>query len=487
MITYENITQLKQSLRGKLIQPEDADYDACRKVYNGMIDKRPALIVKCANAADVITAVNFARENNLLTAIRSGGHNGGGLGICDGGIVIDLSMMKGINVDPEAQTAWVEAGCTLGDVDHATHAFGLVTPSGIFSTTGVGGITLGGGLGYLSRRFGLAIDNLLEANVVLANGSYVKANAKKNEDLFWALRGGGGNFGVVTSFLFKLHPLSMIYGGPMLWDISESEEMLRWYQDLIKNAPDELSGFFAFLTVPPFPPFPEHLHLKKMCGVVWCYAGDMDKAEKVFEPIRNFKKPALDFAGPMPMPVLNSLFDALMPPGLNWYWKADFVNEINDEAIAIHLKYAYEMPTMLSTMHLYPVNGAAARPGKNETAWNYRGTTWAMVIGGIDGDPANNDKISKWAKDYWQDLHPYSAGGAYVNFMMEEGEDRVKATYGDNYEKLAAIKAKYDPDNLFRVNQNIKPKATEETMTYVSMVGQDKDAPTLKDKKSTTM
>jgi hypothetical protein len=306
----------------------------------------------------------------------------------------------------------------------------------------------------------LAIDNLLEANIVLADGSYIKANEKKNEDLFWPLRGGGGNFGVVTSFLFKLHPLSTVYSGPMLWELDEAEEVLRWYQDLIKKAPDELSGFFAFLTVPPFPPFPEHLHLKKMCGVVWCYSGGLDKAEKVFEPIRSFKTPALDFVGPIPVPVLNSLFDALMPPGLNWYWKADFVNELNDEAINIHLKYGAEMPTMLSTMHLYPINGVAANAKNTDTAWNYRGATWAMVIAGIDPDPANNDKISAWAKDYWSALHPHSAGGAYVNFMMEEGEDRIKATYGDNYEKLAAIKAKYDPANMFRVNQNIKPKAS---------------------------
>ncbi len=457
MLPDEKITQLKQSLRGRLIQPNDEDYHTARKVYNGMIDKCPLLIAKCAGVADVITSVNFARENNLLTAVRSGGHNGGGLGICDNGLVIDLSPMKGIHVDPNAKTAWVEAGCTLGDLDHATHVFGLSTPSGIFSTTGVGGITLGGGLGHLTRNFGLAIDNLLEANVVLADGSFVKANASVNSDLFWALRGGGGNFGVVTSFVFKLHPTSIVYAGPMFWELDEAEDVLRWYQDLIKTAPDELNGFFAYLTVPPFPPFPEHLHAKKMCGVVWCYSGDLEKAEKVFEPIRNFKKAALDFVGPMPVPVLNSLFDGLMPPGLNWYWKADFVNELSDEAIAEHLKYGPAMPTMLSTMHLYPINGAASRVSNTDTAWNYRSATWAMVIAGIDPDPANNDKITKWAKDYWEALHPYSAGGAYVNFMMEEGEDRVKATYGGNYEKLAAVKAKYDPGNLFRVNQNIKP------------------------------
>jgi len=457
MISEEIITQFKQSLRGKLIQPHDAEYDTARKVYNGMINKRPALIAKCANVADVISAVKFGKENQLLIAVRSGGHNGGGLGICEGGLVIDLSLMKGINVDPIEKTAWVEAGCTLGDVDHATHAFGLATPSGIFSTTGIGGITLGGGLGHLTRHYGLAIDNVLEANVVLADGSFVRANAKSNPDLFWALRGGGGNFGIVTSFVFKLHAVSTVYAGPMFWELDESEEVLRWYQEVIKSAPDELNGFFAFLTVPPAPPFPEHLQMKKVCGVVWCYSGDLDKAEKVFEPIRKFKKMALDFVGPMPVPVLNSLFDALMPPGLNWYWKADFVNELSDEAIDLHVQHGAQMPTPLSTMHLYPIDGAASRVGKKETAWNYRSARWAMVIAGIDPDPKNNDAISKWAKDYWEALHPYSAGGAYVNFMMEEGEDRVKATYGDHYEKLAAIKAKYDPGNLFRVNQNIKP------------------------------
>jgi hypothetical protein len=457
MLSEDTITKLKQSLRGKLIQRNDEDYHTARKVYNGMIDKRPLLIAKCTDEADVITALKFARENDLLIAIRSGGHNGGGLGLCDDGLVIDLSLMKGIHVDPDAKTAWVEAGCTLGDIDHATHAFGLATPSGIFSTTGVGGITLGGGLGHLTRAYGLAIDNLLEANVVLADGSLVKASVNSHPDLFWAIRGGGGNFGVVTSFVFRLHTLSTVYAGPMLWELDQAEDILHWYQDIIKHAPDELNGFFAFLSVPPFAPFPEHLHTKKMCGVVWCYSGALENAEKVFEPIRNFRKVALDFVGPMPVPVLNSLFDGLMPPGLNWYWKADFVNELGQDAIAVHVKYGAEMPTLLSTMHMYPINGAASRVGNKDTAWNYRKATWAMVIAGIDADPANNEKITRWAKDYWAALHPYSAGGAYVNFMMEEGEERIKATYGDNYERLASIKEKYDHQNLFRVNQNIKP------------------------------
>jgi len=437
--------------------PGDKDYDTARKVYNGMIDKRPAFIARCANVADVIEAVNFARENQLVTAIRSGGHNGAGLGVCNDGLVIDLSGLKGIHIDPQARTAWVEAGNTLGDIDHATHAFGLAIPSGIFSTTGVGGITLGGGLGYLTRHFGLAIDNLLEANIILADGSFVKASDRENADLFWAIRGGGGNFGVVVSFLFRLQPVSTVYAGPMLWEMDEAKNVLKWYDNFIRTAPDEVNGFFAFLTVPAVAPFPEHLHGKKMCGIVWCYSGDPDKAGPFLHSIRSFREPALDFVGPLPLPALQSMFDGLYPPGYSWYWKGDYVNELNDEAIAIHLQYGAQLPTPLSTMHLYPINGAAARVGNKQTAWNYRSATWAMVIAGVDPDPANDELITAWARSYWQALHPHSAGGSYINFMMEEGDDRIKATYRDNYPRLEAIKRKYDPTNLFCVNQNIKP------------------------------
>lgn len=456
-MTTTSITEFQQRLRGQLIRPEDNGYDTARKVYNGMIDRHPALIVRCANVADVIASVQFAKQEGLLTAIRSGGHNAAGLGICDGGLVIDLAAMKGIHVDPIARTAWVEGGCTLGDIDHATHAFGLAVPGGIISTTGIGGITLGGGLGHLTRHYGLTIDSLLEADVILADGRFVKANAHENADLFWALRGGGGNFGIVVSFLFQLHPADIVYAGPMLWEIEEAPAVLKWYREFILDAPDAVNGFFAFLTVPPVAPFPEHLHLKKMCGIVWCYSGNPDKSGPFMESIHSFRPPALDFVGPMPLPALQSMFDGLYPPGYNWYWKADFVNELDDAAIDLHLEHGSLLPTMFSTMHLYPINGAAARIGAKDTAWNYRQTTWAMVIVGVDPDPANNEKITSWARDYWTALHPYSAGGAYINFMMEEGEDRIKATYGDNYDRLASIKAKYDPDNFFRVNQNIQP------------------------------
>jgi FAD/FMN-containing dehydrogenase len=451
------INTLKASLRGELIQRGDEGYEAARKVYNGMIDRRPALIVRCADVADVIAAVNFGRENGLLVSIRGGGHNAGGLGICDDGLVIDLSLIRYTQVDPAAGTVRVGGGSTWGDVDHATHAFGLAVPSGIISTTGVGGLTLGGGLGYLTRKCGLAIDNLLAADVVLADGRLVTANESRNADLLWALRGGGGNFGVVTSFVFKTHPIHTDYAGPMLWELDQAPEVMQWYREFIKEAPDDIYGFFAFLIVPPGPPFPEHLHNKHMCGVVWCYTGPLEQAEETFKPIRRQFPPALDFVGPIPHPALQSMFDALYPPGMQWYWKADFVNELSDEAIRRHKQHGSQVPTIQSTMHLYPVNGAAQRVGKHDTAWSYRETTWAEVIVGVDPDPANKDRIVDWARKYWDDLHPLSAGGAYVNFMMEEGQERVKASYRDNYERLVTIKSKYDPTNFFRVNQNIKP------------------------------
>ncbi len=450
------VEALGAGLRGELIQPGGESYETAREVYNAMIDRRPALISRCADVADVISAVNFARENDLLLAIRGGGHNGAGLGMCDDGLVIDLSRMRGIRVDPESRTVRVEGGATWGDVDHATHAFGLATPSGIISTTGVGGLTLGGGLGHLTRKCGLSIDNLLAVDMVLADGSFVTASEEENEDLFWAARGGGGNFGVVTSFLFRLHPISTIIGGPTLWELDQAPEVMRWYRDFIANAPEDLNGFFAFLTVPPGPPFPEHLHMKKMCGVVWCYTGPEEKADEVFAPVQEVGTPALHGVHEMPYPALQSAFDGLYPPGLQWYWKADFINELSDEAIEEHMKFA-EAPTMHSTMHLYPINGAAHRVGKSDTPWSYREATWGMVIAGVDPDPANKERVTEWARDYWAAIHPHSAGGAYVNMMMEEGQDRVKASYRDNYDRLAEIKGKYDPANLFRVNQNIKP------------------------------
>jgi FAD/FMN-containing dehydrogenase len=456
VIQNDIITEFKTNLRGELLHSGDAEYEIARKVYNGMIDKHPSLIVRCADVADVITAVNFARTNNILLSVRGGGHNAGGLGICDNGLVIDLSLIKYTRVDPKNKTVRVGGGNTWGEVDHATHPFSLAVPAGIISTTGVGGLTLGGGMGYLTRKHGLTIDNLLSADMVLADGSFVTASAEENEDLFWAIRGGGGNFGIVTSFLFQAHPIQTVYAGPTLWDIDKTEAVMKWYRGFITQAPVDLYGFFALLTVPG-PPFPEALHGKKMCGVVWNYTGPMEKAENIFKPIREFGPPTFEHVGPMPYPILQSMFDVFYPSGLQWYWRADFVNEISDEAIAQHVKYGKELPTGHSTMHLYPIDGAAHGVGKNETPWAYRDTRWSQVIVGVDPDETNKELITSWTKNYYDAVHPYSEGGAYINFMMEEGEDRVKASYKENYDKLVRIKNKYDPNNLFRINQNIKP------------------------------
>jgi FAD/FMN-containing dehydrogenase len=461
MLDEATVEQFKTALRGELIQQGDEGYDEARKVYNGMIDKRPRMIVRCADVADVISCVNFARDNEVLLAVRGGGHNGAGWGVADDALVIDLSSMRSVRVDPEERTVRVEGGARWGDVDHASHAFGLAIPTGIISTTGVGGLTLGGGHGYLSRKYGLAIDNLLEADVVLADGRLVKASEEENEDLFWALRGGGGNFGVVTSFLFRGNPVSTVYAGPMLWELDRAEEIMRWYREFSPQAPEDLYGFFAFLVVPPVPPFPEHLHNRNMCGVVWCYTGLLEEAEEAFRPIREEVGPAaFEFLGPMPLPVLDSLFDGLYPPGLQEYWRGDFVNELSDEAIALHIRYGSEVPTPLSTMHLYPIDGAVHQVGNNDTAFSYREATWSSVYFGCDPDPANAERITEWTKEYWAALHPYSAGGAYVNFMMDEGQERIRATYRDDFERLVDIKNEYDPTNLFRVNQNIRPTAS---------------------------
>jgi hypothetical protein len=456
MSDSNSLQALRGQMRGSVLQPGDDGYENARKVYNAMIDRKPALIARCVDVADVIACVNHAREQGMLLAVRGGGHNGGGLGTCDAGLVLDLGAMRGTRVDPKARTVRVEGGATWADVDHATHAFGLATPAGIISTTGVGGLTLGGGIGHLSRRFGLTIDNLLAVDVVLADGRLVNASARENEDLFWAVRGGGGNFGVVTSFEFKLHPLSTVQAGPTLWPMEQAAKVMKWYRDFIGKAPTELNGFFAFLTVPPGPPFPPELHMKKMCGVVWCHTGEAAQAERDLAPVRAME-PVLYGVQPMPYPVLQSAFDGIYPPGQQWYWRADFVNELSDEAIALHVAHGARLPTWQSSMHLYPVDGAVHRVGRNDTPFAYRDARWASVIVGVDPDPANRDLISAWCRNYWDALHPYSAGGAYVNFMMDEGQERVQATYRDHYARLAAIKREFDPDNLFRVNQNIRP------------------------------
>jgi hypothetical protein len=457
-VAAEAVLAFETQLRGDLIRRSDAEYDEARALYNAMIDKRPWLIARCVDVADVIATVAFARDHGLPLAVRGGGHSSGGLGSVDDGVLLDLAGLNGVRIDAEARTARVEGGATWGKVDHATHAFGLAVPSGIISTTGVGGLTLGGGLGHLTRRHGLTIDNLLEVDVVLADGRHVTANAHEHQDLFWAVRGGGGNFGVVTSFLFRLQSVHTVVGGPTLWALEDAADVLRWYRDFIREAPRDLNGFFAFLTVPPAPPFPEHLHGRKVCGVVWCYAGPPARAGEVFAPVAGFGTPLLHGVHDMPFPTLQSGFDTRNPPGHQSYWRADFFDELSDAAIAAHVEHGTALPTVQSTMHLYPIDGAAHDVPNDATPWSYRSASWAQVILGVDPDPANAGLIEAWAKTYHDALHPYSAGGAYVNMMMDEGQERVRASYRDNYPRLARVKAAYDPQNLFRVNQNIAPE-----------------------------
>ena len=443
---------------GQLIAPGDPGYDDARKLYNAMIDKRPALIARCAGPDDVAKAIAFAREQGLPLAVRGGGHNGAGLGGVDDGVVVDLSLLRDIHVDPDARTVRVGGGCTWGEVDAATNPHGLATPSGIIATTGVGGLTLGGGLGHLTRKCGLAIDNLLEAEMVLASGERVRANADEHSDLYWAIRGGGGNFGVVTSFLFRLHEVDTVIAGPTFWPVEAGVEVLSAYREFLPGAPRELNGFYMNGAVPPAPPFPDELHGRTVCGVVWCHTGSEEEASAAMAPFLDaLPEPLMHGVQPMPHPALQGAFDGLYPAGDQWYWRADFVKEIPDEAVALHAKFGTELPTIKSTMHLYPIDGAAHDVGPSDTAWAYRDARWGAVFAGVDPDPANVAAIRDWSIGYQEALHPYSAGGAYVNMMMEEGQERVRASYGHNYERLARIKAQYDPDNTFRVNQNIQP------------------------------
>ncbi|HEV2981040.1 MAG TPA: FAD-binding protein [Solirubrobacteraceae bacterium] len=451
--------ELAAIFAGELIGPDDASYKATRAVHNGMIDRRPALIARCASSADVASTIGFARRHDLRLAVRGGGHNGGGLGTCDDGVLLDLAPLSAIEVKPPDRTVTVGGGCTWGQVDAATHEHGLAVPSGIISTTGVGGLTLGGGLGHLSRKHGLTIDNLIEANVVLADGEEVRASADENTELFWALRGGGGNFGVVTGFRFRAHPVSTVIAGPTFWPIEQTPEVMRFYREFLPSAPRELNGFLALMTIPPAEFLPAELHGREVCAVMWCCLGPEEQVAAMLAPAEEVGSPLLHAPGPMPFPAWQSLFDAVYPPGLQCYWRADFLDELPEAAIEVHTEFGKRLPTPLSTMHLYPIDGAVHDVGPGETPFAYRESKWAEVIFAADPDPGNATALRDWAVEYWDSTHPFSAGGAYVNFMMEEGADRVRATYRDNYGALAAAKAAYDPENVFRINQNIPPSS----------------------------
>jgi FAD/FMN-containing dehydrogenase len=455
-MTTTAVEGLASTVRGRVVVEGDAGYDEARELYNAMIDRRPAAIAYCIDERDVAAAVAFGRERGLRIAIRSGGHNGGGLGSVDDGLVIDLSAMNAVEVDEAAKLAKVGGGVLLKDLVGITHQHGLTVPVGIIGTTGVGGLTLGGGIGHLTRGYGLTIDNLVGATVVLADGSIVQCDAEREPELFWAIRGGGGNFGVVTSFTFRCHPVTNVLAGPVLYDLDDTAEVLRWYREFLPSAPDELGGFFAFLTVPPGPPFPEELHMRPVCGVVWTQPGDVES--DALREARAFGTPVLDGVAPMPLPVWNTAFDGLYPPRDQWYWRGDFIREITDDQIAVHVQYGNELPSWKSTMHMYPIDGVASRVGGDETAWGYRDGRWGMVTAGVDPEPESAQKLAEWTRSYSDAIKPFSMGGGYVNFHMDE-PDRVQGMYGPNYDRLARIKAQYDPENVFNVNQNIKPAA----------------------------
>ncbi|WP_457191824.1 FAD-binding oxidoreductase [Nocardioides sp. P5_E3] len=451
------LTALRENVRGTVTTAEDAEYDEARRVYNAMIDRRPAVIVRPANTGDVMTAVRFAAENDLTVAVRGGSHSVPGFGTADDALVVDLSSMRGVRVDPLTQTARVEGGATWGDLNAAGYPFGLATTGGIISTTGVGGLTLGGGIGHLARGLGLSCDNLLAADVVTADGSFHVASDKEDADLFWAIRGGGGNFGVVTSFEFRMSPVKDIYGGPMFFELDQAGDVLRFYREFIADAPEELGCFPAYQIAPPLPFIPEDRQGEPFILMVTCWAGDLDAGEKALQPIRDLAPRVAEGVGVMPYPALNSAFDALVPPGLQHYWKANFVTELTDDAIAAHLEHGPKIPVVNSTMHIYPINGAAQRVAPDSTAFAYRDATFATVIAGMWPDPADNDANTAWVKDYYAATAPHSEEGGYVNFMAEDDQSRIRANYRGNYDRLAEIKRRYDPDNLFRHNQNIQP------------------------------
>ena len=448
---------LRGQIRGDVIAPEDAGYDQARAIRNAMIDKHPAVVTRPVNAGDVIAAVNFARESHLPLAIRGGGHSVPGFGTCDDGVVIDMSRMRGVRVNPEKRTARAEGGATWGDFNAATNAFGLATTGGIISTTGVAGLTLGGGIGYLARGYGLSLDNLISADVVTADGKLLIASENENPDLFWAIRGGGGNFGVVTSFEFRLHPVKDIYGGPMFYELKYAGDLLRFYRDYIKDAPEAMGGFPAFQIAPPLPFIPENRHGDTFALFVGCWSGPVSEGEKALRPFHDVAPVFAEHVGPMPYPALNSAFDGLYPPDLQHYWKANFVKELTDEAIAAHLEHGSKVPAMTSTMHIYPINGAVHKVAADDTAFAYRDANFATVIAGMWPDPAQNKANIKWVRDYYDATAPLSEEGGYINFMAEDDQSRIKANYKGNYNRLVQAKKKYDPDNLFHVNQNIKP------------------------------
>jgi FAD/FMN-containing dehydrogenase len=448
---------LADRVRGQVIRPGDDDYEEARRVYNAMIDAQPDLVVRCTGTDDVAATVRHAADNGRPVAVRGGGHSVPGFGTADGAVVADLSLMQSVDVDPEGRTASAGGGTTWGRFNDATAASGLATTGGIISTTGVGGLTLGGGIGYLCRGYGLSCDNLASAEVVLADGSVVTADEEQHADLFWALRGGGGNFGVVTRFTFRLHQVDTVYGGPMFFELADAPALLAFFREFIQDAPREYGGFPAFQIAPPLPFVPEDRVGDTFLAVVSCWTGSQAEGERVVDRFRQVAAPVAEHVGPMPYPALNSAFDPLVPPGLQHYWKAAFVTELTDEAIAAHVEHGSRVPVVNSTMHLYPINGAVHDVAPDATAFGHRDATFAAVIAGMWPDPAQNEANTRWVKDYYAAIAPHSQPGGYTNFASGDDQPKVAENYGANYERLRAVKRTYDPGNLFHLNQNIRP------------------------------
>jgi FAD/FMN-containing dehydrogenase len=451
------IEDLRRRVKGQVVTRDDEGYEEARTVYNAMVDKRPLAVIRCISVEDVAAVVDFARENGVPIAVRGGGHSVPGFGTVDDGVVADLSGMQQVDVDQKAMTARAQGGTTWGIFNDATHAHGLATTGGIISTTGIGGLTLGGGIGYLARGAGLTIDNLLSAEVVTADGRVVTTSDKENEDLFWALRGGSGNFGVVTTFEYRLHPVKEIYAGPMFFELADARSVLEFYRDFIADAPEQFGGFPAWQIAPPLPFIPENRHGEMFLAFVACWAGPIEEGENVLKPLHDVAPVVAEHVGPMPYPALNAAFDALLPPGLQQYWKANFLTELSDDQIDAQLEWGPKAPTVNSTGHIYPINGAAQRVASDATAFGHRDATFATVIAGAWPDPADNDKNIAWVKGYYEASAKYGERGGYVNFAAGDEADRLKDNYGANYSRLVEVKRKYDPGNVFRVNQNIAP------------------------------
>ena len=459
VISKPAVDQLRERVRAAVITAGDPGYDQARAVHNGMFDKHPLVVIRAEQVADVIAGVNFARDAGLELAVRGGGYGAPGFGTTDGGVVIDLSPMRSVSVDPKARTARAGGAATWGDFNYATHAYGLATTGGIVSTTGIGGLTLGGGIGYLARSCGLSIDNLRSAEVVTADGRVLAASEQDNPDLFWALRGGGGNFGVVTSFEFQLHPVADIYAGIFFYELEHARDLLKFFAGFIPGAPEGYGAFPAFQVAPPLPFVPAHRVGDTFCAAIVCWSGPLGEGERAMEPFRAVAPVAAEMAGPMPYPTLNAAFDAVFPKGIRSYWKGSFVTELTDAAIEQHAIHGAQVPEVSATMHLYPINGACHRVAAGQTAFAYRDATFAQVIVAAWQDPAVDQERIGWVRDYHQATEPYSEPGGYVNFMSDDDSAKVQANYRGLYQRLAEVKRAHDPGNLFHLNQNIPPAA----------------------------